>query len=91
MTGVQTCALPILYFILNLRKLSFVNDSCHYLLLVVDDPYGRIGDRHKFSILSVIITILNFCAFYCSEQGGVLAPFFVTDEPSDDELVVEDD
>ena len=32
------------YFILNLRKLSFVHDSCHYLLLVVDDPYGRTGD-----------------------------------------------
>ena len=33
------------YFIFSLRKLSFVNDSCHHLLLVVDDPYGRTGDR----------------------------------------------
>ena len=39
----------------------------------------------------VVITILNSCAFYCSEQGGVLAPFFATDEPGDDELVVKDD
>ena len=34
-----------IYFILSLRKLSFVNDSCHHILLVVDDPYGRTGDR----------------------------------------------
>ena len=42
------------YFILSLRKVSFANDSCNYPLLVVDDPYGRTGDRHKFSILSYI-------------------------------------
>ena len=41
----------------------------------------------------VIITILNLWAFYldCSEQGGVLAPFFTIDELGDDKLVVEDD
>ena len=39
----------------------------------------------------VVITILNSYAFYCSKQGGVLAPFFAIDEPGDDELVVKDD
>ncbi|XP_065620906.1 pentatricopeptide repeat-containing protein At2g27610-like [Quercus suber] len=53
--------------------------------------FDEMGERNVVSWTSLLSRYAWNMLNDCFEQGGVLAPFFITDEPGDDKLVVEDD